>query len=169
MSAQQKTNEAVFTRVFSAPRELVWQTWTDPKHLKEWFGPAGSTMSVANMDFKVGGTFHYCLKNTDGSETWGKQFYREITPPSRIELIHCFSDAAGNISSHPMAPTWPRQMLATTTFEEENGRTTLVIRWEPYEATDEEIATFEAAREGMNQGWSGTFAKLDEYLEKIQK
>lgn len=164
-----KTSEAVFTRVFNAPRDLVWAAWTDPRHLKEWFGPAGSKMSVANMDFRVGGTFHYCLISPDGSEMWGKQVFRSITPPSRIELIHGFSDPAGNITTHPMAPTWPRQMLATSTFEEEGGKTKVVITWEPYESTAEEIATFEGARSNMNEGWSGTFAKLEEYLTKVQK
>jgi uncharacterized protein YndB with AHSA1/START domain len=68
-----------------------------------------------------------------------------------------------------MAPTWPKQTLSTTTFEEANGKTTLTLRWEPYEATQEEIATFNAGRAGMDQGWAGTFAQLDAYLAAKQK
>src|SRR4051812_23002306 len=113
----------VISRAFDAPRELVWKAWTERDQLMQWFGPKGFTMTVANLDFRPGGVFHYCLRSADGHEMWGKFVFREIVPPVRIVHEHSFSDAQGNITTHPMSPTWPRQMLATTTFAEHQGRT----------------------------------------------
>ena len=158
----------VVARVFNAPRELVWKAWTERDRLVQWFGPKGFTMAKATLDFRPGGVFHYCMRSPDGHEMWGKFVYREIVPGERIVLVNSFSDKDGNITRHPMSPTWPREMLSTTTFLDEAGKTVMTLRWEPLNATEEEIKTFDAARDGMSQGWAGTFEQLDEYLAKAQ-
>src|SRR5437868_65161 len=104
----------VISRVFDAPRDVVWKAWTERDRLMQWFGPKGFTMPVANLDFRPGGMFHYCLRTPDGQPMWGKFIYREIIPPQRIVLVNSFSDEQGNITMHPFSPTWPRQMLSTT-------------------------------------------------------
>lgn len=180
-------NEAIFVRTFDAPRQLVWDAWTKEENLREWFGPTGSQITHAKMDFRVGGSFHYAMKFGGGTggaedaratggaagsehpEMWGLWTFREIDPPKRLQLIQNFSDKDRGVTSHPMSPTWPKKTLSTTTFSEAEGKTTLELRWEPFEATAEEIATFNAARPGMNEGWSGTFAQLDAYLAKRSK
>jgi uncharacterized protein YndB with AHSA1/START domain len=63
-----------------------------------------------------------------------------------------------------MSATWPLEMLSTMTLTKENGRSTVTIEWTPLNATDEEIATFNAAHDGMKQGWTGTFEQLEAYL-----
>lgn len=159
----------VITRVFNAPRELVWKAWTEREHLMKWFGPKGFTMPAARMDFRRDGMFHFCLCGPDGVEKWGKFVYREITAPERIVHVHSFSDEDGGLTRHPLSPTWPLEMLSTATFAEEGpDKTRLTIEWIPLNATEEELKTFEGGRPGMNQGWAGTFESLDAYLEKIK-
>ena len=156
----------VISRTFDAPRELMWKAWTERARLMEWFGPKGFTMPAAKMDFRPGGSFHYCLAAPDGHEMWGKFVYREIAPPARIVLVNSFSDEDGGITRHPMSPTWPLEMLSTFTLAEHNGKTTSTVEWSPLNPTVEERATFDATHEGMKQGWSGTFEQLAAYLAK---
>jgi uncharacterized protein YndB with AHSA1/START domain len=156
----------VISRTFDAPRHQVWNAWTDRDELMKWFGPKGFTMTRADLDLRVGGTFHYCLRGPDGKEMWGKWTFRELDAPRRIVLVNSFSDAAGNITRHPLAPSWPREMLSTTTFAEHEGKTTITIRWEPINATPDEQRTFDSAHEGMQMGWTGTFEQLQEHLGK---
>jgi uncharacterized protein YndB with AHSA1/START domain len=159
-------NEFVVSRTFDAPRDLVWKAWTESERLVQWFGPKGFAMTDAKLDFRAGGTLHYCLRSTDGKEMWGKFVYREIVAPDRIVWVNSFSDEKGNLTRHPLSPTWPLEMLTTTTFTEENGKTTVTVRWIPLNPTLEESKTFDSSRDGMRQGWSGTFDQLAEYLAK---
>jgi uncharacterized protein YndB with AHSA1/START domain len=157
------------TRVFDAPRELVWKVFTEAEHLMRWWGPKGFTMLAAKLDLKPGGVFHYGMKSPDGHEMWGKFMYREIDPPKRMVLVNSFSDAAGGTIRHPMAPTWPLEVLNTMTLTEQGGKTTLTIVGAPFNATEEERKTFDAGRGSMQQGFTGTFDQLEAYLEKMQK
>lgn len=156
----------VISRVVDAPRELVWKAWTERDRLMQWFGPKGFTMRVATLDFRLGGTFHYCLVAPNGTEVWGKFTYREITPPQRLVWVNAFSDAQGGLGRHPMDPAWPQQMLTTVTFEERSGKTAIIVRWAPLEATDAERKKFNSGHDSMKQGWTGTFEQLDAYLAK---
>ncbi len=157
------------SRTFAAPRELVWKAWSDRNELMQWFGPKGCTMPTAQMDFRPGGRLLYSMRTPDGKEMWGKWIFQEIVPPERIVLVHSFSDANGGITRHPFHPTWPLEMLSSTTFTEEDGRTTVTVQWEPLNATEVEAKTFEEGRGGMNFGWKGTFEQLDAYLANRQK
>jgi uncharacterized protein YndB with AHSA1/START domain len=154
------------SRTFDAPRDLVWKAFTDPERMKQWWGPKGFTVIHSKMDLRPGGTYYYCLRAPDGSPMWGRFVYREIVAPERLVVVSSFSDEIGGITRHPMAPTWPREMLSTFLFEEKDGRTTITIRWIPLNATDEEIKTFEAGRDSMRIGWTGTFDQLGDYLAK---
>jgi uncharacterized protein YndB with AHSA1/START domain len=165
-AANPADREFVITRVFDAPRELVWKAWTERDRLMQWFGPKGFTMAVANLDFRPGGIFHYCLRSPDGKDMWGKFVYREIVRPERIVLVNSFSDEQGNLTRHPFSPTWPLEMLATTIFAEQNGKTTITLQWVPINVTEAEVQTFDTGREGMKMGWTGTFDQLAEYLAK---
>jgi uncharacterized protein YndB with AHSA1/START domain len=156
--------EFVITRVFDAPRDLVWKAFTEPQRLKEWWGPKGVTIVESKMDLRPGGSYHYAMRTPDGNTMWGKFVYREITPPSRMVFVSSFSDEAGGVTRHPMAPNWPLEMLSTFLFEEESGKTRFTVRWSPLNATEEERATFVAGHASMQQGWGGTLDKLAAYL-----
>jgi uncharacterized protein YndB with AHSA1/START domain len=159
-------HEFVISREFDAPRDLVWKAWTERDRLMQWFGPKGFTMSTAKLDFRPGGIFHYCLRSPNGQDMWGKFVYREIIAPQRIVLVNSFSDEKGNLTRHPMSPTWPLEMLTTTTFAELHGKTTITIRWSALNATEAERKTFDTSHDGMRMGWTGTFDQLAEYLAK---
>jgi uncharacterized protein YndB with AHSA1/START domain len=77
-----------------------------------------------------------------------------------------FSDEEGGVTRHPMHESWPLEILSTVTFAEHGGKTTLTIRWSPHSATETERNAFEAGRESMQQGWTGTLDQLSEYLAK---
>lgn len=157
--------EFSITRVFDAPRELVWKAFTDPEHMKQWWGPKGSSIIASRMDLRVDGTYHGAMRDPAGQVMWAKFVYREVAEPERLVWIHSFSDEAGGITRHPLAPHWPLQLLTTVTFEVAPGRRTrLTLRWLPINATAEERAVFDAGRDSMHGGWSGTFDQLAHYL-----
>lgn len=93
-----KTRDMVVTRVFDAPVEQVWKAWSDPGHVKRWWGPTGFTAPVANMDFREGGTSLVCMrapKEYGGQDIYNTWTYREIAPMQRIEFIQNFADEHG--------------------------------------------------------------------------
>ena len=163
------TGELTYTRVFDAPRELVFQAWTDPDHLAKWFGPAGFEMLAVKMDFRPGGVFLYGMRAPNGLEMWGKWVFRQIDAPEYLEFLQSFSDADGGIQRHPMAPGWPEEVLSTVRFTEEGGRTTLSMSGTPWNATEAEATLFRDSIGGMNQGWKGTLDAFDAYLAKVQQ
>jgi uncharacterized protein YndB with AHSA1/START domain len=162
-----KTSEFVISRVFDAPRELVWKCFTDVEHMKQWWGPKVAVVTQAKMDLRPGGMFHYRLEMSDGTPVWGKMIYREITPRDRIVFINSFSDEAGGTTHHPMAPTWPLEMYSVFTFEDApGGKTKFTVRWSPHNASEEERKTFDDGHDSMRQGWGGTLDKLAGHLAK---
>jgi uncharacterized protein YndB with AHSA1/START domain len=152
-------------RSFEAPINTLFEMWTDPKHFSQWLGPTGSKMEFIKSDIQPNGTSFYCMSMGD-MKMYGKIHYKEITRPSRIVYTQQFADEKGNVSRHPMSPTWPETMLTTVTLAEEGqNQTRVTVQWEPYgKVTAEEIATFVKERSGMTQGWTGSFDKLEEYL-----
>ena len=76
--------ELVITRVVDAPRELVFQAWTEPERLMRWWGPNGFTTPSFTVDLRVGGVLHYRMRSPDGKDYWGIGVYREIVPSERI-------------------------------------------------------------------------------------
>ena len=154
------------SRTFDAPRDKVWQAWTEPARLKQWWGPKGFTVHTCRVDLRPGGTFLYGMKAPDGSDMWGKFVYREIKAPEKLVFVVSFSDAQGGVTLHPWNQDWPRYILSTVEFSEIGARTRVTVRWLPHEASETERRTFEEGRSSMNQGWSGTFEQLEAYLGK---
>ena len=167
VSSKMAPFEFVIKRTFNAPRERVWKAWTDPNQLLRWWGPKGfTTVSAKIGELKPGGMFHYCLRSPQGQEMWGRFVYREIVANERLVYINSFSDPEGGLGRHPLAPDWPLQLLSTVTFAENDGKTTVTIRWIPYEATEKESETFEKGKDSMQAGWTGTLDQLETYLGK---
>jgi uncharacterized protein YndB with AHSA1/START domain len=157
----------VISRVFDAPRDRVWKSWTEAERLKKWWGPKGFTVTHCKIDLRPGGIMHYCLRMPDGNEMWGKFVYREIVKPERLVFVNSFSDKDGGITVHPMSPNWPRELLSTVTFEAQGGKTKLTVQWLPLDtSTALERKTFEEGRESMKMGWTGTMDQFVEYLAK---
>lgn len=156
--------ELVLERTFRAPREWVFRAFSEPEHLKHWWGPRGWTLTVCNIDFRPGGKWHYCMKCIDeqqgdfyGMESWGLGLYQEIEAPERIVYIDAFSDAEGNVVEG-MA-----QCVSSLIFEEvENG--TKVTNRSTY-PTEEDLK--QVMDMGMLQGITETWDRLDEHLRAL--
>lgn len=156
----------VLERVFDAPRELVWKTWTDPELVPRWYGP-GVESIVHRLDVKTGGLWLHEMR-WDGKSNYQRAEYTEVTPPERLVWLHAASDPEWNVIANPMMPDWPRVLLTTVTFEEESGRTRMRLTWVPHEASEAEIAGFAAALEGMDKGWGAGMKLLAELLAELQ-
>jgi uncharacterized protein YndB with AHSA1/START domain len=170
MSEEKITNqdsELVITRIFNAPRELVFKAWTELEHLKHWWGPKGFSLSVSKFDIRPGGVFHYCMRSSEGQEMWGKFVYHEIVAPEKLVFVNSFSDAEGNTVRAPFSQTFPLKIQNILTFTEHEGKTTLSMRGGPIDATEEELQFFYSMRDSMQQGFAGTFSQLDDYLAKL--
>lgn len=159
--------EFSITRTFDAPRDLVWKVYTEAEHLAKWWGPKGFGIRVAQLDLQPGGVFHYGMQLPDGKEVWGKFVYREIVAPERLCFVVSFSDENCGITRHFMSASWPLEVFNSVTFDEKNGKTTLIMKGYPINATEEERKTFESSFEGMRQGFSGTLDQLDAYLSSV--
>jgi uncharacterized protein YndB with AHSA1/START domain len=160
----QDPREFVISRIFDAPRELVWKAFTEVEHLKHWWGPKGFKMLSCRLDLRPGGVFHYGMRAPSGAEMWGKWVFREIVKPERLTIVISFSDKDGGQTRHPFAPGWPVEMLGTSTFAEQEGKTLLTTRTVAFNATDDERKTFEAGFDGMEAGFTGTWDQLAAYL-----
>jgi uncharacterized protein YndB with AHSA1/START domain len=149
------------TRLFEAPRDLVWEAWTDPRHLMQWWGPKSYTAPFGNMDFRVGGTYLICMRSPEGRDYWSTGVYREIVSRERIVYTDSFADEKGSpvtASYYGMAGDWPAELVVTVTFEElEQGRTKLTLRHSGIPAGQMSELT--------GVGWNASLDKLAASLE----
>lgn len=138
--------EIVMTRTFAAPRTLVYDAFTEPQLVRRWLlGPDGWSMSVCDIDLRVGGAWRYAWRNdADGTEFGMHGRYREVTP-ERIVHTEVYQDS---------------EALVSTTFAESEGRTTvtMVMRFASQEARDAALAT------GMADGVGASYARLERVL-----
>jgi uncharacterized protein YndB with AHSA1/START domain len=139
--------EIVITRVFDAPRELVFKAWTEPQHLARWFGPKGWTNPVCEVDVRIGGAWRIVMRAPDGGEYPCGGVYREIVPPERLVFTNIAMDNDGN---HLI------DGLTDATFADDGGKTRLTLRTRgvglvPY-----------APRmlDGMEAGWTQSLERL---------
>jgi uncharacterized protein YndB with AHSA1/START domain len=124
-------DEIVITRLFYAPRDLVWRAWTEPGFVMQWWGPKGYTSPSCTIDLRVGGKYLYCMRSPEGKDFWSTGVYREIKKPERIVCTDSFSDDKGNVvpaTYYGMSPDFPAEMLMTVTFEVQPGMTRLTLR-----------------------------------------
>ena len=156
----------VLERVFDAPRELVWKTWTDAEFLSRWYGPGVETV-IHKLDVKPGGLWLLEMK-MGANSGFQRVEYVEVSQPERLVWLHSNADADWNISSNPMMTDWPRILLTTVTFEEEGGKTKLRLTWVPHEASEAELTCFAAAIGGMDKGWGSGMDLLAEILAELQ-
>jgi len=154
------------SRVFDAPRDLVWKAVTETERLMHWWGPKGFTTLSCKVDLRPGGLFQYSMRAPDGHTMWGKWTYREIVPTERLVSVVSDTDEKGNPVPHPMGPNFPREMLYTMTLAEHDGKTTMTVTGFPINATEEERNTFAGKRDWMLQGFTGTLDQLEAYLAK---
>ncbi|HKS62645.1 MAG TPA: SRPBCC domain-containing protein [Xanthobacteraceae bacterium] len=145
----------VITRVFDAPRELVWTAWTDREHARHWWGPRHHPSTHVEIDARVGGKWRIRLTGVpDGRELWHGGVFREVVKPER--LVFTFKwDEEGERGE---------ENLVSITFAEEGGKdgkkTRMTFRQTPFVSVEE--------RDGHTEGWTSSFDRLEEALAAMQ-
>ena len=151
--AQEK--ELIITRVFDAPRELIWKAWTDSKHLAQWWGPQGFTNPVCKLDLRSGGAIRIDMRGPDGTIYPMTGIYQEIVEPERLVFTSAALDEKGN-------PLF--EVLTTITFTAQDGKTKLTVHASVAKVTPEAKPYLD----GMDEGWKQSLDRLGEYLQKIR-
>jgi uncharacterized protein YndB with AHSA1/START domain len=145
--------EIVMSRVFDAPRSLVFDAWTKPELLKRWLGVRGGwSMVVCEVDLRVGGSYRFVWRGPDGAEMGMGGVYREIVAPERRVATESFDD-----------PWYPGDAVDTTVLVEEGGKTTATTTV-LYESEEIRDAVLES---GMARGVAESYDMLAEYLASI--
>jgi uncharacterized protein YndB with AHSA1/START domain len=155
---QDATTEVEITRVFNAPRALVWKAWTDPEMYRQWYGPEGFTVPICEIDLRVGGKVLFGMRSPDGQMMYTGGEYAEIDPPRRFVATGYSTDEHGNKISPAEygMPDWPDETRITVTLEEADGRTTMTMTHGPLPAGP--------MADGANAGWNQSFGKLEALL-----
>ena len=146
-----KALEITITRVFDAPRELVWKAWTDPKHLAQWWGPKNFSNPVCEADARVGGKWHIVMRAPDGREHPCGGVYLEVVEPERLVFTNIATDGDGK----PILDG-----LTTVIFEDLGGKTKLILRTGATAVVDYAAEYLK----GMEMGWTQSLERLTEYL-----
>lgn len=140
----------VMTRVFEAPRELVFQTWTEPEHLIHWSCPNGFTLTHCEGELRAGGAWRSCMRSPEGRDLWLGGVYREVTAPERLVFTHAWDDDRGRPG---------HETLVTVTFAERGEKTEVTFRQAVFESVGE--------RDGHQGGWTECFDKLAGYVTTL--
>ena len=139
--------ELVITRVFDAPREIVFRAWTDPEQAALWWGPQGFTTISCQMDVRVGGAYRACMRSPEGTRHCRRGVYREVLKPERLVFTFAWEDASGNPG---------HQTVITVTFAETGGKTRLTL----HQAIFDTVGACDSHR----SGWSSTLERFAEHL-----
>ena len=150
-AAPSAKRELTITRIFDAPRSLVFKMWTDPKHVAQWWGPKGFSNPVCELDVRPGGALRIVMRAPDGVDYPMTGVFREIVEPERLVFTNVAVDKEGN----PLL-----EGLTTVTFAEHGGKTKLTLQ------TRAVALVAPAARmlEGMEAGWTQSLERLAEYV-----
>jgi len=147
-------HELVITRVFDAPRELVFDCWTEPEHLQHWQGaPRGFTVTAYESDIRPGGFFRICMRSQEGVDRWLEGGYREMVKPERLVFTHLWLDAGRKPAG--------RETLVTITLADRDGKTELTLRQSGF--------TSLGSRNGHKYGWSSALDVLVDYLDEVRR
>lgn len=143
--------EVAMSRIFDAPRRLVWDAHTNPKHVAQWLlGPPGWTMPVCEIDLRPGGTWRFVWRKSKGEEMEMTGVYREVKPPERL------------VSTERWGPEWP-ETINTLVLTEQGGKTTLTqtLLYPSKEARDAALKT------GMKDGANQSYDRLEAHLRSM--
>ncbi len=152
--AQALSSEAlsfVITRVFDAPRELVWRAWTEPAMLRQWSCPDGFVATLAEGELRVGGRWRGGMKSPEHGELFVGGVYKDIKKPERLAFTHVWADA------HEGQPV---ETLVTVELTERDGKTTMVFTHAGFDAAE--------VRDGHREGWGECFDKLARMLQSTR-
>jgi uncharacterized protein YndB with AHSA1/START domain len=136
--------------MIDAPCDAVFEVWTTPEHLAQWWGPAGFSLPSCELDFRVGGAFRYRMQAPSGEDHWLRGVFREIVAPRRIVFTFAWGSLDGT-----MGP----ETIVEVTFEASDGKTKVTLRQRDFES--------ESSRREHEDGWSQTLDRLVVYAPSI--
>jgi uncharacterized protein YndB with AHSA1/START domain len=151
-AANEADREIVVSRVFDAPRELVFKAWTEPQHLVHWWGPKGFTNTVKQIDVRPGGVWRYVMHGPDGTDYENTIVYNEVVQPERI------------VYSHGESENDPDQFQVTVTMAEQGNKTHLTMRMLFKSAAARDMVVKEY---GAIEGANSTLDRLEELLASM--
>ena len=154
-----ENEDIVIIRIFDAPRKQIWNAWTEPELLKQWWGPKGFTCPFSQIDLRVGGSYLACMRSPEGQDFWSTGIYREIIENDRIVCTDAFSDPEGNQvlpSYYGMEGEWASELLVTITFETSDTGTKFTLQHTGIPAG--------TMREMTQLGWNESFDKLENII-----
>ena len=148
-AARSPALELVISRVFEAPRSLVFKAWTQPEHLARWWGPKGFTLVAWEMDVRPGGAWFRRMRSPEGAEYIKRGVYREIVAPERLVFTYVNEEADGSLGP---------ETVVTVTFEDFGERTRLTLHHSGFDSIP--------SRDGHEGGWTSALERFGEYLEQ---
>src|SRR5688572_12440608 len=154
-----------FTREFDAPRERVFNAFSNADALNAWWGPIETKNSVIKLDFRPRGIFHYKMES-QGKITYGRFLFGKIQPFELLEFTNAFADENAKVVRAPFDILIPLEIFYRLQFTEHNGKTTIAMTGQAVNASLEELEGFRSIELGMQRGFGATFDKLSSYLER---
>lgn len=142
--------ELTVTRLFDAPRELVFRVWTDPAHAARWWGPKGFTTISCEMDVRPGGAYRACMRSPEGMCYCRRGAYREVVRPERLVFTFAWEDEHGRLG---------HQTLVTVTFAASAEKTRVTLHQAVFESAE--------LRDSHRAGWSSSIERCAEYVAKM--
>lgn len=148
----EEDGELVITRIFDAPRDLVFKAWTDARHARNWWGPVDCPATHLEMDVRPGGAWRGCLRvRESGKDLWQGGEFREVKPPARLVFTFAWDEDGER----------GLETLVTITFSDQNGKTRMDFHQAPFRSVEQ--------RDGHNYGWTSTFNRLAEHLAQLDE
>jgi uncharacterized protein YndB with AHSA1/START domain len=151
IDADEREPELVITRILDAPRNVVFQAWTEPGRAARWWGPQGFVTTYCDMDVRRGGAFRVCMRSPEGVDHWKQGVYREVVEPERLVFTFAWEDAEGKPG---------HETLVTVSFAEQGAKTRLTLHQAVFETV--------ARRDEHQRGWTSTLQRFAEYLANNQ-
>ena len=154
---ENNSKELFITHFFNAPRELVFQAWTNPQHLVEWYAPDGCTIEFKHIDVRENGNFHSCIHDPVHGDCWITGTYLEITEPEKLVFTMVLSNEQGiSVDSITAGKPgdWPKEIITTVSFEAVNDQTKLTVH--------QTVSEADAKQTGAYQSWLKMFRRLEE-------
>jgi len=146
-AADAAEHELLFTRVFDAPRSLVFRAWIEPEQVAQWWGPQGFSVVFIEMDVRPGGTWRKCMRSPEGNDYWRRGLYREVVEPERLVFTY-ISDDPHSDPDH--------ETLVTVTFAEHGAKTLVTFRQTGFKSA--------ASRDSHQGGWTSCMERFADYL-----
>ncbi|MGH7193324.1 MAG: SRPBCC family protein [Candidatus Saccharimonadales bacterium] len=149
-AARTSDRTLVISRVFDAPRELVFKAWTEQEHIRHWLAPHGFTITHCEGDCRPGGRFRSCMRSPEGTDHWVGGCYREVVKNERLVFSHAWDGADGK-------PGHETQVIVT--FADQAGKTLLTLHQALFDSVE--------SRDGHRGGWTQSLERLTEYLNQM--